>query len=178
MRGVTSSHCKVVVQFVGLGYSEHTIQKQLTATEDDVTEAGSVLLPSLPRTPSHHFPWAGFQVHLHNQWGQQARPPGNCSLEIKNKEGLFPAARAAGLSLPGQDGTVCKQGGTVGQPFQQLGTFQQFVPPRNPSLEIPFLFHCETQIGLTVKWNYPLCTIHAGPFKPFHSKLNCLFALF
>lgn len=36
------------------------------------------------------------------------------------------------------------------------------------------IFYSETQIQLTVKWNYPFCTIHAGPFKPFNLKLDCL----
>lgn len=69
-------------------------------------------------------------------------------MEIKNKEGLLPAAWAAGLSQPGQNGMSHKHGGEVGQP----SAAGDLVPPRNPSLQILFLFHSEIKTGLTVKW--------------------------
>lgn len=100
------------------GYSEHRVSEAVYSNGRWCYWRGECPSPCVPRTPSHHFPWAGFQTRLHKQWGEQACPPGNHSSEIKNKEGLLPAAWAAGLSLPGhRDGWVHKQGGRWDSPF-------------------------------------------------------------
>lgn len=77
-----------------------------------------------------YLPWSGFQVWLHNQWKQQARPPQN--LEIKTKEGVF-SCRGLHKKAPS-----ASRAGRWDSPCSSWAHCRQFVSPSNPYLETSF----------------------------------------